>query len=698
GYGTLLVALNAFMAENSTDDVSLNWWGISSTYPGFTDTVTEPTTTVSAPVVSYTVNGESSESASASIGDTLTLSIDAVTAEDGETVHYQWYSSTSSSESTRSKIDGANGLTYTVDTTKSATVYYWIAVSVQNDYMRTAEVFNDAAIEAIVAFAIKEDGTIDGGTFEIKLKDTANTENSASNPNVIDTVEKLQALAAFMSDKTTAYYFEQYGNLDLGDEAWTPIGTSSNPFIGVYDGANYHVSGLYISDTPESTATYYGLFGYINSATIKNLTVSGEITLGQSSSGSYYGYAGALVGRLYSNSSITDCAVTEDTTISGGQYTGGIAGQVSYSLSAPNSLSNCTSAASVYGGNYAGGITGLSSSYNTFADISNSGTVTSATGPAGGLIGSAGFGEISDSSNTGTVYSADTAGGLIGTTTQSTFEVLNSKNFGEVTGGTYVGGLVGNLIANIVNSYNQGNVIGLSGATAVGGLTGNSSRAIRNCYNVGEVSTAGGDTVFGSLSGLNTSNVTNCFYLTQSGVDALGSDSGAVSYVASFDDANGVLTALDAEAGFAYPGTSLLEQLNGWVANNLSDYSDAMGWTADEGSYPILSNEVDLTGEIPATVTVTMSEENPSKVSMGSETTLTATVTLSDGAIGTVTYQWLRGEEEISSGTFETTAETAEIPASISVETSTFGSYSYTLKVTNTTQTYSVCMSCSATA
>lgn len=61
-----------------------------------------------------------------------------------------------------------------------------------------------------------------------------------------------------------------------------------------YDGGNHKISGLYINDTPAKSTTYYGLFGVVEDGTIKNLTISGEITL-EPNGTDYNGYVGGPV-------------------------------------------------------------------------------------------------------------------------------------------------------------------------------------------------------------------------------------------------------------------------------------------------------------------------------------------------------------------------------------------------------------------
>ena len=86
-------------------------------------------------------------------------------------------------------------------------------------------------------------------------------------------------------------------NIDLGgaDNPWTPIGSSSNPFKGTFDG-NYHtVEGLYINSTGGSKL---GLFGQVTGGTVKNLGVGGEVTGSSSVAG--------VVGST-SDATVTNC-------------------------------------------------------------------------------------------------------------------------------------------------------------------------------------------------------------------------------------------------------------------------------------------------------------------------------------------------------------------------------------------------------
>ena len=58
-------------------------------------------------------------------------------------------------------------------------------------------------------------------------------------------------------------------DITLDEKDWTPIGSNSHPFKGIFDGHNYTIYGL-----KKKTGDYGGLFGKIEGATIRNLYIS----------------------------------------------------------------------------------------------------------------------------------------------------------------------------------------------------------------------------------------------------------------------------------------------------------------------------------------------------------------------------------------------------------------------------------------
>ena len=66
------------------------------------------------------------------------------------------------------------------------------------------------------------------------------------------------------------------GDVNLTTSDWTPVGTSSEPFKGTFDGNGYTITGLKIT-----SGSYIGLFGYVGEgATIKNVNLVGASVSG----------------------------------------------------------------------------------------------------------------------------------------------------------------------------------------------------------------------------------------------------------------------------------------------------------------------------------------------------------------------------------------------------------------------------------
>ncbi len=66
-----------------------------------------------------------------------------------------------------------------------------------------------------------------------------------------------------------------------------PIGTSSYPFKGTFDGNGYVISNIQISKT---TTNNVGLFGYVSGGTIRNVKISNGNISGKGNTGGIVGY------------------------------------------------------------------------------------------------------------------------------------------------------------------------------------------------------------------------------------------------------------------------------------------------------------------------------------------------------------------------------------------------------------------------
>jgi hypothetical protein len=182
-----------------------------------------------------------------------------------------------------------------------------------------------------------------------------------ADPYRISSQADMQDLAVTVNGKLS-YSVDKYFILTQDIKGVTTIiGTNDFPFQGVFDGGGYK-----ITVSINTSVSCVGVFGYISGATIKNLSVAGNITR---ISTNHNAYVGSVCG--YANSStITNCYNTGSVSSSSSYpYTGGICGYVYYGTVANCYNSGNVSSTSFYPYPYAGGICGYL--YGTTAKIDN---------------------------------------------------------------------------------------------------------------------------------------------------------------------------------------------------------------------------------------------------------------------------------------------------------------------------------------
>lgn len=203
---------------------------------------------------------------------------------------------------------------------------------------------------------------------------------------------------------------------------FTPIGTTSSPFSGTLAGFGHFINGLTVN-TPSSFQV--GLFGYTDSATIRDLTLSNVDITGSVRAG---GLAGWVMNTTLSNIHVTG-------RVNAAQEAGGIVGWWTTS-----SMSGSSSSAAV--------------------------TVTAVD--AGGLIGRYYWGgTISDSYATGNVTAASGVGGLIGSVLSAGPLTLTNVYASGAISGSGSGGLIGSVDSSsgtLTNAYWDANSTGQSAA------------------------------------------------------------------------------------------------------------------------------------------------------------------------------------------------------------------------------------------
>ena len=354
---------------------------------------------------------------------------------------------------------------------------------------------------------------------------------TAGNPYLIPDLDKLKRLASVFSDSSTAskYYgkhFRQTADIDcLGEKigiGYTRMAHEGkslqyyeSPFYATYDGDGYTVSNYRIKSITNGVdgARYAGLFTYVLSATIKNLTVQPYAEGGVIYTAKQKGYSGiiqhigCLVGLATGNRvDATGKTVIQNCHLAKGSYT--VQGFTMEDVAGSNYIQELIF----------GGLVGLSEDSIELTRCTNEADLTL----AGGIMTSGMDGLFS------------TVGGLVGmmfpdeyASSQAYVDMSFCRNYGDVTmapvnvSEATCGGLIGNVVdsrgANVTlhmwNCVNDGHIKCASGSSAAisyaGGLIGfhdsdgdtGHNPWIYNCLNRGPIDAYGDETSVGGLVG-----------------------------------------------------------------------------------------------------------------------------------------------------------------------------------------------------
>ena len=194
--------------------------------------------------------------------------------------------------------------------------------------------------------------TIDGGTgneTSIPVWDGSSSDTSflfngnglSNDPYIITNGAQLHGILE--RDGWRNQYFKLANSIDLGGHEWTPIGNSTTPFKGHFDGNGYTIYGLSIQNDLNG---YAGLFGKVEGSKISGLSVKNADIRNQS------GNTGIICGELAGGGKISDCSVWGESVA--GSSVGGICGLYSSS----STINNCNVRGISIKGRYVGGICG----------------------------------------------------------------------------------------------------------------------------------------------------------------------------------------------------------------------------------------------------------------------------------------------------------------------------------------------------
>jgi len=335
-------------------------------------------------------------------------------------------------------------------------------------------------------------------------------------PYIILNADQFYSIRNFQN---SSVYFSVLADIDLSDYSygtgWEPIPI----FKGVLDGNGHTIKGLVIK---KESKDYVGLFEKTSRATIKNITVHGNVK-GNNYVGGIVGYSGSSHDEVeYENVHFTG-------TIEGKQYIGGIAGfdrpNEGYTSTGPGlDYSNCSFTGSISGEDYVGGIVGYGASKISNCEVDakisankyvggisgdiNGGSknspivdcyasvkINTTGGFVGGISGNGTGSDIIRCAVSGSIIAkGDKVGGIIGyaqcySGQYHDFKISDNYFNGYISANEYVGGIVG---------YNGGDVW----LSKYGGFYG----YVRVNNNYAKADIEGYDKVGGILSGYTFSN------------------------------------------------------------------------------------------------------------------------------------------------------------------------------------------------
>lgn len=304
--------------------------------------------------------------------------------------------------------------------------------------------------------------------------------------------------------------------------------TSNNQYAGGLIGVNQNdigeVTDSYNTGTISGVNCVGGITGHNSGSQIKNCFNKGEVI-------TFQGYAnseciGGIVGYNNAGCPIKNCF--NSAKITGGKYTGGIAGKNLGTLNGcfnEANIKGTKNTGGIAGGNFngqletcrnkgnisarsqVGGISGENQG-GYIQNCNNSASVDGEAGLVGGIVGTGKWGQITNSSNDGVVRNLndEKCGGIIGEISYG--KLCNCTNTGSVVGSSKVGGVAGNCInrSTVDSCSNTGDV---RGNTLVGGLLGYVYGDIKDSYNTG--ATYGYET-FSNLVGYSESgSIQDCY-------------------------------------------------------------------------------------------------------------------------------------------------------------------------------------------
>jgi hypothetical protein len=309
------------------------------------------------------------------------------------------------------------------------------------------------------------------------------------------------------------------GLIDFNNSGISPIGDArdSHLFRGIFDGSGVVIENLNIVGVINGA----GLFGATQSATLKNITLSGVIV---NSGTTPVNFVGSLVGHGASTI-VSGITIRGNLFLRGNRSVGGLIGETANNTTSLTNVNVDTESIVITSttttNSYAGGLIGVF--VGRVSDVSLTTNQLTLTGNSGGIGGFVGFnnGDLDNLAfnvSSLTITGTSSLGGLIGLMSNVSRTISNSYASIEnltISGVEKIGGFSGENRGTIESTYIIVTNVSITGTnptlTSLGGFVGYNSGVLRNSYAAIENLTMSGAQWVGGFVGYNTSNIANTF-------------------------------------------------------------------------------------------------------------------------------------------------------------------------------------------
>ena len=241
------------------------------------------------------------------------------------------------------------------------------------------EVWDGETLTKPTTPAVDEDGNVIKNTLVISQPSELAWFAAAVNGTLVE------SNSTRANEDYTKMNFVLTQDINLNNEAWTPIGTSSKPYNGTFDGQGHKISNLFVDGGSSSNQ---GLFGVTHNGEIKDLVVENAKVSGRLN-------VAVVCGQPYT-SKYTNITVKGHVEVNGLAYVGGVGGKNAYadwtnitvnvdetSYVKAHSIENNTAYRT-----YVGGVCGFNGEGgHSFKDITSNINVKGSTCDVGGLFG-----------------------------------------------------------------------------------------------------------------------------------------------------------------------------------------------------------------------------------------------------------------------------------------------------------------------